>query len=62
VPLLDLVNADWHMAWRMCEVELRLNEPVIPPSPATREAFGRFMRTGIAHRAKVITDANIPKM
>jgi tripartite-type tricarboxylate transporter receptor subunit TctC len=59
--ILDKVNADLHTVLRMPEVEQRLKELVIPPSPTTRDEFDRFMRAEIARWAQVIKDAKIPK-
>jgi tripartite-type tricarboxylate transporter receptor subunit TctC len=62
VPLLDKLNTDFTAILRMPDVEQRLNELVIPPSPTTRDEFDKFMRAEIARWAKVVKDANIPKM
>ena len=62
VPLLDKLNADFIAVLRMPDVEQRLKELVIPPSPTTREEFDKFMRAEIARWAQVIKDANIPKL
>jgi tripartite-type tricarboxylate transporter receptor subunit TctC len=59
--LLDKLNADFTAVLRMPEVEQRLTELVIPPSPTTREEFDQFMRAEIARWAQVIKDARIPK-
>jgi hypothetical protein len=61
-----LVGTSPHLAmgWlklRMPEVEQRLKELVIPPSPTTRDEFDKFMRAEIARWAQVIKDAKIPK-
>ena len=61
VPLLDKLNADFTTVLRMPEVEQRLTELVIPPSPTTRDEFDQFMRAEIARWAQVIRDAKIPK-
>jgi tripartite-type tricarboxylate transporter receptor subunit TctC len=61
VPLLDKLNADFVSVLRMPEVEQKLTELVIPPSPTTREEFDQFMRAEIARWAQVIRDAKIPK-
>jgi tripartite-type tricarboxylate transporter receptor subunit TctC len=60
-PILDKLNADIISVLRMPEVEQRLTELVIPPTPTTREEFDRFMRAEIARWAQVIKDAKIPK-
>jgi tripartite-type tricarboxylate transporter receptor subunit TctC len=61
VPLLDKLHADFVSVLRMPEVEQRLTELVIPPSPTSREEFDQFMRAEIARWAQVIRDAGIPK-
>jgi tripartite-type tricarboxylate transporter receptor subunit TctC len=45
----------------MPEVEQKLTELVIPPSPTTRDEFDQFIRAEIARWAQVIKDAGIPK-
>jgi tripartite-type tricarboxylate transporter receptor subunit TctC len=62
VPVLDKLNADITAVLRMPDVEQRLNELVIPPTPTTRDEFDKFMRAEIARWGKVVKDANIPKM
>lgn len=62
VPLLDKLNTDIHAVLRQPDMVQRLNELVIPPTPTTREEFEQFMRAEIALWAKVIREANIPKM
>ena len=61
VALLDKLNADFTTVLRMPDVEQRLNEMVIPPTPTTREEFDQFMKSEIARWAQVIKDASIPK-
>ena len=61
VPLLDKLNADITSVLRMPEIQQRLNELVIPPSPTTREEFDQFIRAELARWAQVIKDAGIPK-
>jgi tripartite-type tricarboxylate transporter receptor subunit TctC len=61
VPLLDKIHADVVSVLRMPDVEQRLTELVIPPSPTTREEFDQFIRAEIARWAQVIKDAGIPK-
>jgi tripartite-type tricarboxylate transporter receptor subunit TctC len=61
VPLLDKLNADFISVLRMPEVEQKLTELVIPPSPTSREEFDQFIRAEIARWAQVIKDAGIPK-
>ena len=60
-PLLDKLNADFTAVLRMPEVEQKLTELVIPPTPTTREEFDQFMRAEIERWAQVIRDAKIPK-
>ena len=60
-PLLDKLNADITSVLRMPEVQQRLSEMVIPPSPTSREEFDQFIRAEIARWAKVIKDAGIPQ-
>ena len=60
-PLLDKLNADFTTVLRMPEIEQRLNDMVIPPTPTSREEFDRFIRAEIARWAQVIKDAKIPK-
>lgn len=62
VPLLDKLNADFTSVLRIPEIEQRLTELVIPPSPTSREEFDQFMRAEIARWAQVIKDAGIPKL
>lgn len=61
VALLDKLNADIISVLRIPEIEHRLTELVIPPSPTTREKFDQFIRAEIARWAQVIKDAGIPK-
>jgi tripartite-type tricarboxylate transporter receptor subunit TctC len=61
VPLLDKLNADFVSVLRMPDIEQKLTELVIPPSPTTRDEFDQFMRAEIARWAQVIKDAGIPK-
>ncbi len=61
VPLLDKLNADITAVLRTPDMEQRLTELVMPPSPTTREEFDRFMRAEAARWAQVIKDAKIPK-
>ena len=61
VALLDKLNADITTILRMPEIEQRLTDLVIPPSPTTRDEFDQFMRGEIARWAQVIKDAGIPK-
>ena len=59
--LLDKLNADITSVLRMPEIQQRLTEMVIPPSPTTREEFDQFIRAEIARWAQVIKDAGIPQ-
>jgi tripartite-type tricarboxylate transporter receptor subunit TctC len=59
--LLDKIHADVVSVLRMPDIEQRLTDLVIPPSPTTREEFDQFMRSEIARWAQVIKDAKIPK-
>jgi tripartite-type tricarboxylate transporter receptor subunit TctC len=61
-PILDKLNTDIITVLRMPEVEQRLKELVIPPTPTTRDEFDKFMRAEIARWAQVIKDAKIPKL
>ena len=61
VPLLDKLNADITAILRTPDMEQRLTDLVIPPSPTTRDEFDRFMRAELARWAQVIKDAKIPK-
>jgi len=61
VPLLDKLNADITSVLRMPEIQQRLNDLVMPPSPTSREEFDQFIRAEIARWAQVIRDAGIPK-
>lgn len=60
-PLLDKINADVATVLRMPDVQQRLNELVIPPSPTTRKEFDDFIRAEIARWARVIKEAHIPQ-
>jgi tripartite-type tricarboxylate transporter receptor subunit TctC len=62
VALLDKLHTDILAAMRIPEVERRLSELGMPPEPATREEFDKFMRGEIARWAQVIKDAKVPKM
>ena len=61
VPLLDKLNADITSVLRMPEIQQRLNDLVMPPSPTSCEEFDQFIRAEIARWAQVIRDAGIPK-
>jgi tripartite-type tricarboxylate transporter receptor subunit TctC len=60
-PLLDKLNADITSVLRMPEIQQRLTEMVIPPSPTSRNEFDQFIRAEIARWARVIKDAGIPQ-
>jgi tripartite-type tricarboxylate transporter receptor subunit TctC len=60
-PLLDKLNADITSVLRMPEIQQRLTEMVIPPSPTSRKEFDQFIRAEIARWAQVIKDAGIPQ-
>jgi tripartite-type tricarboxylate transporter receptor subunit TctC len=59
--LLDKINADMHTVLRMPEVEKRMIEYVMPPSPTTRQEFDQFIRGEVARWARVIKEAGIPQ-
>ena len=59
--LLDKIHTDVVSVLRMPDVEQRLTDLVIPPSPTSREEFDQFMKSEIARWAQVIKDAKIPK-
>jgi tripartite-type tricarboxylate transporter receptor subunit TctC len=59
--VLDKLNADFIATLQLPEVQRRLIELVITPSPTTREAFDDFIRVEVARWARVIRDAGIPK-
>ena len=59
--ILDKINADMHTALRAPEVEKRMQEVGMPPSPTTRQEFDQFVRTEIARWARVIKEAGIPQ-
>jgi tripartite-type tricarboxylate transporter receptor subunit TctC len=59
--ILDKINADMHTALRVPEVEKRMQEVGMPPSPTTRQEFDQFVRAEVARWARVIKDAGIPQ-
>ena len=59
--ILDKINADMHTALRSPEVEKRMQEAGMPPSPTTRQEFDQFVRGEIARWARVIKEAGIPQ-
>jgi tripartite-type tricarboxylate transporter receptor subunit TctC len=60
-PLLDKLNADITSVLRLPEIQQRLTEMVIPPSPTSRTEFDQFIRAEIARWARVIKDTGIPQ-
>ena len=60
-PILDKINADMHTALHAPEVEKRMQEVSMPPSPTTRQEFDQFVRAEIARWARVIKEAAIPQ-
>jgi tripartite-type tricarboxylate transporter receptor subunit TctC len=61
VALLTKINEDLGTVLRMPEVQQRMTELMMPPSPTSREAFDSFIRSEIARWAKVIREAGIPQ-
>ena len=61
VLLLDKLNADITTMLRMPEIQQRMIELVMPPTPTTRDEFDQFIRAEIARWAQVIKDAGIPR-
>jgi tripartite-type tricarboxylate transporter receptor subunit TctC len=59
--ILDKINADMHTALRAPEVEKRMQDVAMPPSPTTRQEFDQFIRDEIARWARVIKEAGIPQ-
>ncbi len=59
--LLDKINADMHTALRAPEVEKRMQDVAMPPSPTTRQEFDQFVRGEVARWARVIKEAGIPQ-
>ena len=59
--ILDKINADMHTALRAPEVEKRMQDVAMPPSPTTRQEFDQFVRGEIARWARVIKEAGIPQ-
>ena len=59
--ILDKINADMHTALRTPEVEKRMQDVAMPPSPTTRQEFDQFVREEIARWARVIKEAGIPQ-
>jgi tripartite-type tricarboxylate transporter receptor subunit TctC len=59
--ILDKINADMHTALRAPEVEKRMQDVAMPPSPTTRQEFDQFVRSEVARWARVIKEAGIPQ-
>src|SRR6185436_6926986 len=59
--ILDKINADMHTALRDPQVEKRMQEVAMPPSPTTRQEFDQFVRSEVARWARVIKEAGIPQ-
>ena len=59
--ILDKINADMTTALRAPEVEKRMQEVGMPPSPTTRQEFDQFVRNEVARWARVIKEAGIPQ-
>jgi tripartite-type tricarboxylate transporter receptor subunit TctC len=59
--VLEKINADMHTALRSPEVEKRMQEVGMPPSPTTRQEFDQFVRGEVARWARVIKEAGIPQ-
>jgi tripartite-type tricarboxylate transporter receptor subunit TctC len=59
--ILDKINADMHTALRAPEVEKRMQDVAMPPSPTTRQEFDQFVREEVARWARVIKEAGIPQ-
>ena len=59
--ILDKINADMQTALRSPEVEKRMLDVAMPPSPTTRQEFDQFVRGEVARWARVIKAAGIPQ-
>lgn len=59
--ILDKINADMNTALRAPEVEKRMQDAGMPPSPSTRQEFDQFVRSEVARWARVIKEAGIPQ-
>jgi tripartite-type tricarboxylate transporter receptor subunit TctC len=59
--ILDKINADMHTALRSQDVEKRMQDVAMPPSPTTRQVFDQFVRGEVARWARVIKEAGIPQ-
>lgn len=59
--ILNKLNEDIISVLHAPDVQQRLTELMMPPSPTAREEFDRFIRAEVARWDKVITDAKIPR-
>lgn len=59
--VLDKLHDDFVAVLRMPDIEQRLTELMMPPSPTSRAIFDQFIRSEVARWDKVIRDANIPR-
>jgi tripartite-type tricarboxylate transporter receptor subunit TctC len=59
--ILDKLNEDIISVLRIPEIQQRLTDLMMPPSPTTRDEFDRFIRSEVARWDKVITDAKIQR-
>lgn len=59
--VLDKLNTDVTSVLRTPDIEQRLTDLVMPPTPTSRAEFDQFIRSEIARWAQVIKDAGIPK-
>jgi hypothetical protein len=61
VPILEKLHTDLLKVLQMPEVNQRLNDMVVEPTPQSREEFTNFIKSEITRWTKVIKDANITK-
>jgi tripartite-type tricarboxylate transporter receptor subunit TctC len=59
--VLDKLNEDIISVLRIPEIQQRLTDLMMPPSPTTREEFDRFIRSEVERWDKVITAAKIQR-
>jgi len=59
--ILEKIQDDFATVLRMPEVQQRMTDLMMPPSPTNRETFDKFIRSEIARWAKVIKEAGIPQ-
>jgi tripartite-type tricarboxylate transporter receptor subunit TctC len=59
--ILDKLNKDIISVLHIPEIQQRLTDLIMPPSPTTRGEFDRFIRSEVARWDKVITDAGIQR-